>query len=100
MGGMFGKPASAYEVFGKPLTPGSGPPASALVIVNPFGGGGRGPNTLATVRPILESAGIALEVVMTARPGHAIELCRDATQECVIVIGGDGTLHEAIQGTG
>jgi diacylglycerol kinase (ATP) len=98
MGGMFGKPASEYEVFSKPLTPGDGPPASALVIVNPYGGGGRGPRTLDQVQPILESAGIALEVAITARAGHAIELARDATHPCVIVIGGDGTLHEAIQG--
>lgn len=72
-----------------------------LVIVNPRSGGGRTGRTFAGVRAVLERRLGTTEVVMTLRPGHAIELARQAAADgrtLVIAVGGDGTLHEVANG--
>ena len=39
-----------------------------------------------------------VEVVTTERPGHAVELVRDADVRAVVVFGGDGAFNEALNG--
>ncbi len=68
-----------------------------LVIVNPKGGGGRAERVLARAR--LEIDGLELTVQRTRHPGHAAELVREgslADHDTVVVVGGDGTIHEVV----
>ncbi|MBM3276620.1 MAG: diacylglycerol kinase family lipid kinase [Candidatus Handelsmanbacteria bacterium] len=67
-----------------------------VLIANPAAGGGRG-------RRLAERAarelGPAVDLRLTQAPGHAQELARQALKEgCqrLVVLGGDGTLHEVL----
>jgi diacylglycerol kinase family enzyme len=42
--------------------------------------------------------GSGVEVVRTERPGHGIELVRDADVDAVVVFGGDGVFNEVLNG--
>jgi diacylglycerol kinase (ATP) len=71
------------------------------VIVNPHGGLRRGIAVLETVKPVLSSAGATLEVHETGRPGHARELAETLPADNLAgfcVIGGDGTVHDVVNG--
>ncbi|MCC7535090.1 MAG: YegS/Rv2252/BmrU family lipid kinase [Deltaproteobacteria bacterium] len=87
----------------EPPDPARGGPAAdrPLLIVNPNAGGGRTGKQLATIRPVIERALGACELAPTAGPGDAIRIAREATQakrSLVIAIGGDGTVHEVVNG--
>lgn len=72
-----------------------------LVIANSRSGGGRAGRSLGEVRALLERRIGSVELQCTERPGHAIELARDAVRDgrgLVVAIGGDGTLHEVANG--
>ena len=59
------------------------PPMSTehpLIVVNPRSGGGRAGRTFTEVRAVLERRLGPLDVALTASPGHAIELARDASR--------------------
>lgn len=71
------------------------------LVVNPRSGGGRAGRTFAEVRAVVERRLGAVDVSFTERPGHAIELARDAARggaPVVVAVGGDGTLHEVANG--
>ena len=71
------------------------------MLVNPHGGVKQGRQILEKVRPAFEEAGVALQIHETERQGHATELARELDLtglSGLCVIGGDGTLHEAING--
>ena len=68
-----------------------------LVIINPRGGGGRAKRLLRDAR--LEDLGFGLRIRTTEYPGHAAQITRNeslSSQDQVLVVGGDGTLHEVI----
>jgi diacylglycerol kinase (ATP) len=72
-----------------------------LVIVNPRLGRGHASRTVGEVRALLERRLGSVDLELTTRPGHGIDLARDATQRgcpLVVAVGGDGTLHEAANG--
>jgi YegS/Rv2252/BmrU family lipid kinase len=53
------------------------------------------------VRAALERDGLTLDVTVTERPGHATEATRRAIEEgatFVVAVGGDGTVHEVVNG--
>jgi YegS/Rv2252/BmrU family lipid kinase len=69
---------------------------TTLVIANPKAGRGR----LATQLDVL-LAGRDMEMILTGGPGHASELARRAREEgisTVVAAGGDGTIHEVVNG--
>ncbi len=68
-----------------------------VVIVNVAAGGGRAEERL---RPLLPAfGGAALDVRSTTGPGHATALARSAADaDAVVAVGGDGTVHEVLQG--
>lgn len=71
-----------------------------LLIANPRAGRGRRA-VLDTLTDELRRAGGDFEVVTTARPGHATELARQAVDDgirAVVAVGGDGTVHEVVNG--
>jgi len=74
---------------------------ACLAIANPRAGGGAAREVLASARPLLEAAGIALEVRLTEAPGDAERIAREAELEpgaALVAVGGDGTLHEVVNG--
>jgi YegS/Rv2252/BmrU family lipid kinase len=71
------------------------------VLVNPHGGTGSGRKILERIKPVFAAASKQLEVHVTERAGHAAELANklDLSRcEGLCLIGGDGTIHEVING--
>jgi YegS/Rv2252/BmrU family lipid kinase len=71
------------------------------VLSNPSAGGGSAAARLPTVQRLLENRGIPAEFVETRAPGDAARLVHEARAdgvECLLVMGGDGTLNEVSQG--
>ena len=73
-----------------------------FLIVNPRAGRGRrgaGPGDFVEhLRTAFDRQGLRVEVALTERPGHATELARNAWGDPVVAVGGDGTVHEVLQG--
>jgi len=72
-----------------------------IITVNPHGGKKLGPRLLNRVKPLFEAKGIELFVVETTFAGHANELANQLNiteYDGFIGLGGDGTLHEIING--
>lgn len=72
-----------------------------LFVVNPKSGGGATERTWGAMRSTIENKLGPIEVVMTERAGHGIELAREgakAGHPLVVAVGGDGTLHEVVNG--
>ncbi len=71
---------------------------SPFVILNPQAGRSRRAPEAAAIRRAFARHGLKAEVAFTAGAGHATSLARDAGGDPVVAVGGDGTLHEVIQG--
>jgi diacylglycerol kinase (ATP) len=72
-----------------------------LLVVNPRSGGGATGRTFGAMKETIERALGPVDVAMTERAGHGIELAREgalAGHPLVIAVGGDGTLHEVVNG--
>ncbi|HLK35122.1 MAG TPA: YegS/Rv2252/BmrU family lipid kinase [Polyangiaceae bacterium] len=70
-----------------------------LAIVNPQSGGSRRAD--ASLQGALERGLGPVDVVLTQGPGHAIDLARrgvEERRELIVAVGGDGTLHEVVNG--
>ncbi len=71
------------------------------VIVNPVAGNGRGLDDFPEISRLLREEGIDYEPLFTEHKCHATELTVSAVKQgCrhLIVVGGDGTLHEVVNG--
>lgn len=71
------------------------------IIVNPTAGRGRTKELLPAMEEALKAKLIPYELHLTHNPGHATELAKDlvaAGAEIVGAAGGDGTVHEVING--
>ncbi len=71
------------------------------LVVNPHGGGGMGLEIKNKILPVFQKAGAELTIIETTHPGHAQELANTLeldgyTGFCPI--GGDGTMHEVVNG--
>jgi diacylglycerol kinase (ATP) len=72
-----------------------------LVLLNPHAGRGAAAAAWAAAEPVLRAAGCTPQLVETKWPGHARELLAALprwTCDAVVVTGGDGSLHEAVNG--
>ncbi len=72
-----------------------------LAIINPKSGGGRTGQTLDALRRVMDNALGPVDVALTERPRHATEIAREAAlagRETVIAVGGDGSIHEVVNG--
>lgn len=72
-----------------------------VAIYNPYGGGGTAKKTWELAKQVLVARGIELEEIATTHPRHATEIVRDHAfkdVDVVIIVGGDGTLHESVRG--
>jgi diacylglycerol kinase family enzyme len=73
----------------------------AVLIVNPNAGGRKGLAIGRTVKDILVDGGMEVDVLPTAFSGHATELARTISLvdiSVVLCVGGDGTVHEVVNG--
>jgi diacylglycerol kinase (ATP) len=71
------------------------------LLVNPYGGVKKGLRILQRVKPIFEKAGFELDIIDSTFAGHIKELAHQLDFEGysgIIVIGGDGSMHEVING--
>lgn len=72
-----------------------------VVVLNPRAGAGAAGERRAALETVLREHGADFEVRLTRAPRHATELTRQALREGargVAVVGGDGTLSEALNG--
>ena len=73
-------------------------------IVNPTSKTGLGEKYWQRVKVVLEEKKIAYKVVFSKRTGHVEEIVRKLTREIkkdkihIVILGGDGTVNEAVQG--
>jgi diacylglycerol kinase (ATP) len=80
---------------------GTSPFGPLVVIANPRAGRGKVGARLAGIERILTDAGLAYRIVRTTHPGHATEAARDALgrgERYLVAAGGDGTVHEVLNG--
>ncbi|NOZ08855.1 MAG: diacylglycerol kinase family lipid kinase [FCB group bacterium] len=71
------------------------------LVVNPHGGNARGNAILEKIKPIFEKAGAELEIKQTRYAGHARNLINSVEldgYDGFCAIGGDGTMHELVNG--
>ncbi|DAZ93474.1 TPA: hypothetical protein N0F65_002552, partial [Lagenidium giganteum] len=78
------------------------PARKFLVIINPVGGSGRGVQTYENkVAPIFKYANIDATLEITTKAAHGTEIVAKMplnTYDCVLSVGGDGSLCEVFQG--
>ncbi|MCA9957111.1 MAG: acylglycerol kinase family protein, partial [Anaerolineales bacterium] len=70
------------------------------VILNPWADRGRGAQQAELIQRVAQQYG-GVDLVQTERPGHAIELARQAADDgddMVVAAGGDGTISDVING--
>jgi diacylglycerol kinase (ATP) len=75
--------------------------ATYKIIMNPAAGHGNGLHALPQIEQLFTQHNVSYNLVRTERPGHGIELTRQAINEGYEVIvagGGDGTMNEVING--
>ena len=71
------------------------------MVVNPHGGLKKGIGILDRVKPIFDEGGAELTILETEYAGHAREMAREKDftgYDGFCAIGGDGTMHEVING--
>lgn len=74
-------------------------PKSIHLIVNPTGGSKSGLDILDRVLPAFEAAGVDVAVQRTEYAGHAEQLAKTLEpRDALVGIGGDGTVHELVNG--
>jgi YegS/Rv2252/BmrU family lipid kinase len=72
-----------------------------FAIVNPAAGGGRSAKLAGPALKRLRDSGLAVNVIASTGPGHAVQLAREAYDQGYrrfIAVGGDGTAHEILNG--
>lgn len=75
--------------------------ARVVIILNPRAGGGLAARRAPEIRRLAESHFRAVQVLVTAEPGHATALAAQAGEsgaDLVVAAGGDGTCHEVVNG--
>ena len=72
-----------------------------IIIANPRAGHGRGAQTLSQVEAYLSDRHIVHQTAVSERPGHVTDIAAEAAargQSPMVLVGGDGTLFEAVNG--
>jgi len=72
-----------------------------IVILNPASGRGRARRLFPTIQAKLRASGLDFDLLLSERPWHTAELAEAAAvqdTDVVVAAGGDGTIHEAING--
>ena len=72
-----------------------------VLIANPNAGRGTVSKALPRVESVLRNKNLAYRIVRTTHPGHATEAARQALSDgerYLVAVGGDGTVHEVVNG--
>jgi len=72
-----------------------------VLIANPDAGRGRADQALARIESVLTSNNLGYRIVRTTHRGHAAEAARQALgdgERFLVAVGGDGTVHEVVNG--
>ena len=72
-----------------------------VLIANPSAGRGQVDQALPRVERVLTSNNLSYRIVRTTHPGHATEAARQALrngERYLVAVGGDGTVHEIVNG--
>ena len=72
-----------------------------VLIANPNAGGGKVDRALPRVESVLKKENLSYRIVRTTHPGHATEAARQALlngERYLVAVGGDGTVHEVVNG--
>ncbi len=72
-----------------------------VLIANPNAGRGAVSKALPRVESVLRNKNLAYRIVRTTHPGHATEAARQALSDgerYLVAVGGDGTVHEVVNG--
>ena len=72
-----------------------------VLIANPNAGRGAAARALPRIERVLNQANLAYRIVRTTHPGHATEAARQALSDgerYLVAVGGDGTVHEVVNG--
>ncbi len=69
-------------------------------IVNPASGRGKGRSVGRELEERLQYLNLDYQLEFTNAPGHAVELAEKASRsfQCIVAVGGDGTLNEVVNG--
>ncbi|HEX6127459.1 MAG TPA: diacylglycerol kinase family protein [Candidatus Limnocylindria bacterium] len=76
-------------------------PTAPLIIVNPIAGNGRAHGLAPRIRSWLDAHGVEARLLETRERGHAERLAStagDLGHDRVVVVGGDGTIQEVVNG--
>jgi YegS/Rv2252/BmrU family lipid kinase len=72
-----------------------------VIIANPNAGRGKAGAALDEIDRVLRDAALDHRIVETTHPGHATQAARDALrggERYLVAVGGDGTVHEVVNG--
>jgi diacylglycerol kinase (ATP) len=72
-----------------------------VLIANPNAGRGAVSRALPRIESVLRNENLAYRIVRTTHPGHATEAARQALSDgerYLVAVGGDGTVHEVVNG--
>ena len=72
-----------------------------VLIANPNAGRGTVDKALPRIEGVLNQANLGYRIVRTTHPGHATEAARQALRDgerYLVAVGGDGTVHEVVNG--
>ena len=72
-----------------------------VLIANPSAGRGKVDKALPRVESVLKNENLSYRIVRTTHPGHATEAARQALrngERYLVAVGGDGTVHEVVNG--
>ncbi len=99
---FFEQAASTKAAVGKLLgTDGGAPRRPWLVLINPFGGGGKATRVWAEMERLLEPLNLLYDITRTTHAGHAYELgarLSVGAYEGVLTVSGDGLVFELVNG--
>lgn len=73
----------------------------SAIIINPAAGRGKSRKHWLKIKKIIQENSLSFQEFFTKRPGHAVEIAGQLEKKGfkqIIVVGGDGTLHEVING--
>jgi diacylglycerol kinase (ATP) len=76
-------------------------PPTTVFLVNPASANGKTGKRWPQIARAAHAAGLRGETILSTRPGELAELAREAVDEgaeLLVVVGGDGTVHEVING--